>query len=99
MEHKNFHTLPCNANLTVNDCSPPTSPNYNGFLSSSIQQIVIPCGKCSVVDTTDGSTLSFTNGIDIQGMLYFPSTANVTVETTHVFVQGTLKVREESIFE
>jgi len=48
----------------------------------------IPCGECVVVDYTDGSTIEISGGINVVGKLYFPTAANVTIRTTHVFVQG-----------
>jgi len=34
----------------------------------------------------------FQSGLNIEGMLYFPSSAKVTLELDHLFVQGTLKM-------
>lgn len=53
---------------------------------------MIECGTCAIVDVTDGSTLEFPSGLNVEGMLYFPSSAKVTLELDHMFVQGTLKM-------
>lgn len=52
----------------------------------------IPCGVCAVVDYKDGDTVEIPRGINVEGMLYFPPTANVELRTPHVYVQGKLKV-------
>ena len=98
MDNKMFNPLTCNIDLSVDDCN-PSSAKYDGkfsnFISGSTfvgEQVVIPCGKCVEMDITDGSTIRMDGGVDIHGMLHFPSTANVTLETTHIFVQGILKM-------
>ena len=102
MDDKMFHPLSCNAHLTSADVDcVPTSPNYAGTLSdllaattntSSSSEVVIPCGKCAVASTTDGSTLDLPAGLNVEGMLHFPPSANLTVVTPHVFVQGILQM-------
>lgn len=67
------------------------------MLSSFVQEyntdeIIIPCGQCVTVDYTDGSMLTFANGINIHGKLYFPSSAHVEFYTTNIFVQGILEM-------
>eukprot|EP00521_Asterionellopsis_glacialis_P016306 CAMPEP_0195299728 /NCGR_PEP_ID=MMETSP0707-20130614/26077_1 /TAXON_ID=33640 /ORGANISM="Asterionellopsis glacialis, Strain CCMP134" /LENGTH=207 /DNA_ID=CAMNT_0040362207 /DNA_START=307 /DNA_END=926 /DNA_ORIENTATION=+ len=96
-EHSMFRPLMCNEFLSVSDCI-PTSLNYIGTLSTLLDstpedtQPVIPCGKCVVVDATDGSEISLPKGLNIEGMLHFPTTASLTLEATHVVVQGVLKM-------
>ncbi len=83
----------------VNDCS-PDSVNYYGTLADLLASgdTKIPCGKCTIVDTIDGSELDGTaTGINVEGMLYFPSTANLTLKTTHIIVQGILKMDPPSV--
>ena len=53
---------------------------------------MIPCGKCVIVDTSDGSTTSLSDGLNIEVILYFPSAASSTIDTTHIVVQGVLKM-------
>ena len=97
MDHMMFRPLSCNAALSAADCA-PTSPNYGGTLSDLLtatpegDQVQVPCGMCAVVDTADGSTLRLPAGLDVEGMLHFPPAANLTLEATHVFVQGILRM-------
>jgi len=86
----NFAPLTCNAALSVTKCW--TDKIAFTSLISADSETNIPCGSCAVVDTTDGSTLSFPHGLNIEGMLYFPTTSNVTIETSHIFIQGILKI-------
>lgn len=88
-----FTPLSCNAELDVSQCN-TESPTLSSFLENAdtSQEVLIPCGTCASVDITDGSTVTFPSGLNIEGMLYFPSTSNVVLETTHIFVQGKLKM-------
>jgi len=52
----------------------------------------IPCGVCAIVDYEDGNTVEIPRGINVEGMLYFPPTANVELRTPHLYVQGNLKI-------
>lgn len=52
----------------------------------------IPCGVCAIVDYQNGETVKIPRGINVEGMLYFPPTANVELRTPHLYVQGTLKI-------
>eukprot|EP00559_Dactyliosolen_fragilissimus_P007792 CAMPEP_0184861662 /NCGR_PEP_ID=MMETSP0580-20130426/6290_1 /TAXON_ID=1118495 /ORGANISM="Dactyliosolen fragilissimus" /LENGTH=1463 /DNA_ID=CAMNT_0027359231 /DNA_START=285 /DNA_END=4674 /DNA_ORIENTATION=- len=52
----------------------------------------IPCGVCAIVDYTNGDTVEIPRGINVEGMLYFPPTANVELRTPHLYVQGNLKI-------
>ncbi len=52
----------------------------------------IPCGVCAIVDYSNGDTVEIPRGINVEGMLYFPSTANVELRTPHLYVQGNLKI-------
>jgi len=82
-----FTPLPCNAALTTADCTTTLS----SILSSSPSSPLIPCGTCAVADL-NGSTLSAPNGLDIEGMLYFPPSASGILEAAHIIVQGVLKI-------
>jgi len=81
--------LSYNVGLSVTNCSSdnPLSPFF-----SPNNETKIPCGICATVDTTDGSTLSFPNGLNVEEMLYFPSTSDVVIETSQIFVQGVFKI-------
>ncbi len=107
-ESDNFTPLPCNTNLTVDDC------DGSSLLSSIIaaatleaeavmnatnatsypqgMEATIPCGTCAIADLSGGSTLTALTGIDVQGMLYFPPSTHGTLETAHMFVQGVLQI-------
>eukprot|EP00548_Thalassiothrix_antarctica_P009167 CAMPEP_0194161270 /NCGR_PEP_ID=MMETSP0152-20130528/78848_1 /TAXON_ID=1049557 /ORGANISM="Thalassiothrix antarctica, Strain L6-D1" /LENGTH=1250 /DNA_ID=CAMNT_0038871045 /DNA_START=70 /DNA_END=3824 /DNA_ORIENTATION=- len=56
--------------------------------NNSKEGITVPCGTCVIVDQKQGETLELPNGLLIEGMLYFPPSANLTIHTTHVFVMG-----------
>lgn len=87
-----FAPLSCNANLTVADCDGATTLSSVLQASNGTSEARVPCGVCAVASVTDGSTLSFPAGLNVEGMLYFPSSANVTLEPRRVFVQGILKM-------
>ena len=101
MDQKMFQPLSCNDHLTSADVDcVPTSSNYAGTLSDLLaaadtaagEQVVVPCGRCAVASTNDGSTLDLPAGLNVEGMLHFPPSANLTVVTPHVFVQGVLQM-------
>jgi hypothetical protein len=56
------------------------------------EELVIPCGTCVIVDIMDGATLDLPHGLNVDGMLYFPPTANLEIQTTHVIVVGMFKM-------
>lgn len=87
-----FAPLSCNNELDVSKCN--TGSTLSSILSNAdtSNEVKIPCGICALVDTTDGSTVAIPSGLNIEGMLYFPSSSNVIIETTHIFVQGKLKM-------
>eukprot|EP00592_Proboscia_alata_P025355 CAMPEP_0194445784 /NCGR_PEP_ID=MMETSP0176-20130528/128058_1 /TAXON_ID=216777 /ORGANISM="Proboscia alata, Strain PI-D3" /LENGTH=1683 /DNA_ID=CAMNT_0039272393 /DNA_START=372 /DNA_END=5422 /DNA_ORIENTATION=+ len=88
---KHFSPLDCNKDIEIADCTTTFSSLWN---TASIQndEVVIPCGTCAVVDYTDGSTIKFKKGLNIQGKLFFPPTANVEIYTSHVFIMGVLEM-------
>jgi len=83
-----FTPLPCNAALTIDDCDGTTT--LSSILLSSSP--TIPCGTCAIADIINGETLSAPNGLDIEGMLYFPPSASGILEAAHIIVQGVLKI-------
>jgi len=89
-----FSPLSCNAGLSVSDCDAATGLTLSSVLGASGNgtEAKIPCGVCATVSVSDGSTLTFPAGLNVEGMLYVPSSANLTIEATRVVVQGILKV-------
>lgn len=65
-------------------------------------EVVVPCGQCATVDDAtipvDATerVLDLPGGLDIRGKLTVPSTANVTLSTPHVFVQGELDIQSDA---
>ncbi len=53
-------------------------------------RVVVPFGTCSIVDYTDGETVTLPNGLNIVGRLHFPTTSNVKISTTVVYVQAVI---------
>ena len=94
----NFTPLPCNDNLTLQNCDGTillstliaTSLSEANAVMSSINatsyppnmETIIPCGVCAMADITNRQVLSAPTGIDVQGMLYFPSSTHGTLETS-----------------
>eukprot|EP00588_Corethron_pennatum_P000369 CAMPEP_0194285494 /NCGR_PEP_ID=MMETSP0169-20130528/30305_1 /TAXON_ID=218684 /ORGANISM="Corethron pennatum, Strain L29A3" /LENGTH=763 /DNA_ID=CAMNT_0039031631 /DNA_START=243 /DNA_END=2534 /DNA_ORIENTATION=+ len=75
----------------MSDCDGTSS--LSSILSSSSSLIpTIPCGTCAIADLINGETLSAPNGLDIEGMLYFPPSASGILEVAHIIVQGVLKI-------
>mmetsp|Transcript_22780 Transcript_22780/g.35012 ORF Transcript_22780/g.35012 Transcript_22780/m.35012 type:complete len:125 (-) Transcript_22780:549-923(-) len=72
----NYAPLSCNANTVVDinapiDTCTPFSQLVNETLSADPNgRIVVPCGTCSIVDYTDGSTIDLPNGLNIVGRLF-----------------------------
>jgi len=63
-----------------------TSSSSNTTITPS--SAIIPCGVCAVADLNQETpTLTAPHGIDIQGMLYVPSTSVGILETAHLIVQ------------
>ena len=83
----------CNNDIELDDCTDIVlSSLINGAALTEEEEVVIPCGSCVRVDYTDGSTITLLGGLNIQGKLYFPSTSNVRIYTSHVFVMGILEM-------
>ena len=111
----NFTPLPCNDNLTLQNCDGTillstliaTSLSEANAVMSSINatsyppnmETIIPCGVCAIADITNRQVLSAPTGIDVQGMLYFPSSTHGTLETSHLLVQGILKIDPPDVSE
>jgi hypothetical protein len=87
-----FAPLQCNHNVDASIDSDDCLSNAVGlstlFSVDESAPLTIPCGRCVIVDYTDGSTITIPGGLNVVGRLHFPSSANVIVRTTAVFVQG-----------
>jgi len=87
-----FHTpLACNEGVENEPCFSFKSLIENSNKDDTL--VVVPCGQCFEVDYEDGSEIVLPNGLSINGKLYFPSTASITLRTKFVWVAGLLEVR------
>ena len=92
LNNQAFHTpLACNEGVENEPCFSFKSLIENSNKDDTL--VVVPCGQCFEVDYEDGSEIVLPNGLSINGKLYFPSTASVTLRTKFVWVAGLLKVR------
>lgn len=95
-----YGPLSCNTNAMPPILSPKCLENaiplssLVSSASSSSQRVIIPCGKCVHVDYTDGSTVTMPGdgSLSVQGRLYFPPVASVTLNATAIFVEGVLDI-------
>jgi len=88
-----FVPLECNSALdSCGDSIEETPLSTLVEQTQPFKEVVIPCGSCVFVDYDDGSTQTLSGGLNVIGSLRFPSTADVTIRTTHVFVQGLLTI-------
>ena len=97
----------CNAHLHAEPCTTTWSQLF-GTRSHHTDTVVIPCGKCVVMDhgvndvdkfslqkfapTKVASSLSLESGLDIQGKLIFHDGYGLDLITTQIVVQGELNV-------
>jgi hypothetical protein len=99
-----FMPLDCNANLVEEPCNTTWSSMF-GNRSTYRETVVIPCGKCIVMDKqvytqTQNQTdlrgsgtyrfLRFLKGLDIQGKFVVPDGTPIYIKTTYILVQGEL---------
>ena len=93
-----YSPLSCNVDLAtcnINTATPLSSLIAAAEASGSSDPVVVPCNTCAYVDTTSYSpTIQLPNGLDIVGRLTFPSSANIKLNTTAIFVQGILDIEE-----
>lgn len=87
-----FKPLTCNSGIESVTCV-----SWSTLTITPGQPVVIPCGQCINVDVADGTELDLADGLDIQGKLVFPDNKKVTVRTTHVYLQGVLKIRDNNV--
>ena len=87
--HDMHMPLACNADLESQTCS-----SFASALAAATagETLVVPCGECYEMDITDGSEVDLVNGLRIEGKLYFPSTASLTLKTKFIWVVGKLKM-------
>jgi len=88
----NHRSLSCNDNIEVQSCANNKLSDLLDNANVGSDTLVIPCGVCIEVDTTDGSILELPEGLRIDGKLYFPSSSNIVIRTTFIFVMGVLKI-------
>eukprot|EP00593_Proboscia_inermis_P002038 CAMPEP_0171295950 /NCGR_PEP_ID=MMETSP0816-20121228/4613_1 /TAXON_ID=420281 /ORGANISM="Proboscia inermis, Strain CCAP1064/1" /LENGTH=220 /DNA_ID=CAMNT_0011769025 /DNA_START=46 /DNA_END=705 /DNA_ORIENTATION=+ len=86
-----FGPLQCNVDASIH--SDECLSNAVGFSTLFSEEelfatLTIPCGRCVTMDYTDGETITIPGGLNVVGRLHFPSSTNVVVRTTAVFVQG-----------
>lgn len=89
-EMAGFAPLHCNidASIDSDECLANAVGFSTLFSEDESAPLTIPCGKCVVMDYTDGSTITVSGGLNVIGRLHFPPTASVTLRTTAVYVQG-----------
>jgi hypothetical protein len=87
--HDMHMPLACNADLETQTCS-----SFASALAAATagETLVVPCGECYEMDITDGSEVDLVNGLRIEGKLYFPRTASLTLKTKFIWVVGKLKM-------
>ena len=87
-----YQTPSCNT-VDIETCDVSTATPFSSLVASaaaSNSRVVVPCNTCAVVDYTSYETVDLPEGLDVVGRLIFPSTANVMLNATSVFVQGML---------
>lgn len=89
MPMEDFSPLQCNSDINTDTCLNNAVGFSEIFSAEESAPLTIPCGQCVVMDYIDGSTITVSGGLNVIGKLHFPSTANVVLRTTAVFVQGT----------
>jgi len=77
-----FLPLPCNAN-GYSTCVP-----YSASALDLTSLVTIACGTCITLDITDGSTIDFSEGLNIEGKLEILSQANLVLKSPMIIVQG-----------
>uniref|UniRef100_A0A7S4JV21 G8 domain-containing protein n=1 Tax=Odontella aurita TaxID=265563 RepID=A0A7S4JV21_9STRA len=94
----NYAPLSCNNDIDAASCDSTTFSSLVASSSSTpgSSAVVVPCGTCVTVDIVDGSKIELPRGLEVLGKLHFPSSSNVVLNTTHVFVQGILSMDEPS---
>ncbi len=87
---KEFAPLECNADDVLDSDYCLNNARDFSTLFSDVESaaLTIPCGECVKMDIIDGSTITVPGGLNVLGKLYFPSSANVKLRTTAIFVQG-----------
>lgn len=86
---KDFRPLKCNEAIEMENCR--SWKHFFGSRAVFDERVVVPCGRCFTMNTPR-DTLTFTDGLDIQGKLVFPDGLALTVYTPAIIVQGVLEV-------
>ena len=85
----NFGPLDCNAHLDQDPCTTTFSSLFRG--SQWYETVVIPCGKCVMMDRPV-EVLQFFAGLDIRGKLLIPDGTQINIRTTYILVLGELEM-------
>ena len=95
MPEEDFAPLQCNIDAAIDsdECLANAVGFSTLFSEGESAPLTIPCGKCVVMDYTDGSTITVSGGLNVIGRLHFPPTANLVLRTTAVYVQGAWSMR------
>lgn len=93
-----FQPLACNGHhlskLTTAICRPWSSMNFN----VSTEEVIIPCGICvTMAEFTQGEKIVLRKGINVEGRWHFPPTVKISIETTHIFVQGKFTINSQHV--
>ncbi len=85
-----FQPLTCNDMVDKVQCD----TTFSSLIASSAARlpVTIPCGACVIVDQQAGQYLTLEFGLRVEGKLYFPPSASLTIRTTFVLVLGVLKM-------
>lgn len=86
--------LPLSCNSLLDDPGLDCSTSLESIVASTAPgaNVVVPCGTCATLTTSDGSVLTLDAALDVQGKLLVPATAQATLRTTAIFVQGKLQI-------
>ena len=94
-----FYPLRCNviASLSTMECTETWTSLY-GTTVEHLKEIEIPCGSCVVLDHPE-PVLKLLGGLDIQGKLVIPDGYKVSIEATHIRVQGELQIISSKVVD
>lgn len=84
-----FRPLNCNSSIEMENCR--SWKHFFGSKRVFRERVVVPCGRCFTMNTPY-DTITFTDGLDIQGKLVFPDGLALTVYSPAIIVQGVLEV-------
>ena len=91
MGHHSHHFKESACNAAVDNAPCASFAEFMADKDPTGGEIKIPCGTCVSLDTKDGSTYVFPEGLNIVGKLHIPNDAKVTIRTRYLLVQGLLR--------